>query len=317
MRPTARPLTRQIDLNLLELFDTIYQTRNLTACGQRLGLSQPAVSYGLAKLRETYGDPLFVRMQRGVVPTPFAEQLSIPVASALQTVRTTIERTEFNPRDANRSFRIAMSDAGERYFLPKLLAYLGDHAPGITVESLSADLRELGEGLASGDIDMAMGFIPGLGKQVHQQTLFPEHFVYVRRKSRATQGMPLTLSQLRNSRHILAAPPATHHLAAVEGVLLSRAVRAEIALRVRSFLSVLPIVADTNLIAPVPSNFGRLAVRESNLEICESPVKFPVFDLNMYWHHRYHADPALTWLRESLVELFGSKEGKRGRKGAV
>jgi hypothetical protein len=110
MQAQGKPLTHQIDLNLLELFDTVFRTRNLTATGVRLGLSQPAVSYGLAKLRESYGDALFVRMQRGVQPTPFAEQLAQPVAAALHIVRGTVQKTAFVPVQATRTFRIAMTD---------------------------------------------------------------------------------------------------------------------------------------------------------------------------------------------------------------
>src|SRR5664280_3791170 len=109
MHPQGHPLSRQIDLNLLELFDITFRTRNLTATGVRLGLSQPAVSYGLAKLRRMYGDALFVRMQRGVQPTPIAVRLAAPIAAALQIVRGTTKKVEFVPSQARHTFRIAMS----------------------------------------------------------------------------------------------------------------------------------------------------------------------------------------------------------------
>ena len=137
MQAQSKPLTHQIDLNLLELFETIFRTKNLTAAGMRLGLSQPAVSYGLAKLRDAYGDALFVRMQRGVQPTPFAEQLAQPVAAALHIVRGTIKKTVFEPARATRSFRVAMTDIGERYFMPRLSKSLMKEAPNVTMEALS------------------------------------------------------------------------------------------------------------------------------------------------------------------------------------
>lgn len=93
----ARPLSRQVDLNLLELFETIYRTRNLTAAGSQLGLTQSAVSRALGRLREMYGDALFVRQQRGVAPTPYADSLAAPITSALETLRATLNRLTFDP----------------------------------------------------------------------------------------------------------------------------------------------------------------------------------------------------------------------------
>lgn len=308
MHAQGRPLTRQIDLNLLELFDTVFKTRNLTASGARLGLSQPAVSYGLAKLREMYGDALFVRMQRGVQPTPFAEQLAEPVAAALQIVRGTIEKTTFAPAEAQRIFRVAMTDIGERFFLPRLSQRLAAEAPGVVIETLSPRLAELSDGLASGDIDLAIGFIPGLGKQVYEQPLFHEHFVYLMRSGHPASRGTLTMNRLRNLRHVVASAPGTQHLAAVEKVLRSPRVRAHIALRVRSFLCVGPIVADTDLVSPVPSNLALLVSRGLKLKMCPPPIKFPPFDISTYWHRRFHQDPGLLWLRTMLVELFSDSK---------
>jgi len=307
MHLQGRPLTRQIDLNLLELFDTVYRMRNLTATGVRLGLSQPAVSHGLAKLREMYGDPLFIRMQRGVAPTPFAEQLAEPVATALRIVRATIEKPGFVPARESRRFRVAMTDIGERYFLPRLGQWLATEAPGITIETLSPGSDELSDGLASGDIDLAVGFIPQLGKQVHQQTLFVERFVYLMRNGHPAREGKLGLAHVRQLRHIVACPPGTHHLAAVEKVLTQPKVRANISMRVQSFLSIGPIVAGTDLVSPVPSNLAALLAQNLDLHCCPPPIRFPSFDVCSYWHRRVHQDPGSIWLRGAFAALFSDR----------
>jgi DNA-binding transcriptional LysR family regulator len=307
MHPQGHPLTRQIDLNLLELFDITFRTRNLTATSVRLGLSQPAVSYGLAKLRKMYGDALFVRMQRGVQPTPIAVQLAGPIALALQTVRSTIKKVEFVPSEARRTFRVAMSDIGERYFLPRLARRLGVEAPHVTVETLSPGLAELTEGLVAGDIDLAIGFIPGMGKQMHGEGLFSEQFVYLMRNGHPAAENDLTAARIRNLRHVVAGPPGTRHLHAVEKVLTSPQVRAEIALHVRSFLCVGPILADSDLVGLVPSNLAALVANNLNLCVRRPKLKFPAFDIRMYWHRRFHQDPASGWLRKTVSDLFGSK----------
>lgn len=315
MHASGKPLTRQIDLNLLELFDTVYRLRNLTAAGKRLGLSQPAVSYGIARLREMYNDALFVRTQRGVQPTSFAERLAGPVAEALQIVRGTIAEAAFEPATARRTFRIAMADIGERLFLPHLTRWLAQHAPEATVETLSPSLAELAEGLASGDIDVALGFTPGLGKQVHQKLLFTEQFVYLVRKDHPQAGGGLSLAQIRRLPHVIASPPGTDHAATVEKALASPRLRVHVALRVRSFLSLAPIVAGTDLVAPVPANLAREVARHLNLRIYTPPARFPGFEVCMYWHQRFHQDPASVWLRQGLTELF--LKGRAFRQGAA
>jgi DNA-binding transcriptional LysR family regulator len=306
MHPQGRPLSRQIDLNLLELFDITFRTRNLTATSVRLGLSQPAVSYGLSKLRKMYGDALFVRMQRGVQPTPIAMQLAGPIAAAMQIMRSTIKKVEFVPSEARRTFRVAMSDIGERYFLPRLAQRLSVDAPHVTVETLSPGLAELTDGLASGDIDLAIGFIPGMGKQIHEEVLFSEQFVYLMRNGHPAAQDDLTVARIRKLRHVVAGPPGTRHLHAVEKVLTSPQVRCEIVLHVTSFLCVGSILADTDLVALVPSNLAALVANNLNLCVCRPKLKFPAFDICMYWHRRLHQDPASGWLRKTVFGLFGS-----------
>lgn len=305
MHPQGRPLSRLIDLNLLELFDITFKTRNLTATGARLGLSQPAVSYGLSRLRKMYGDPLFVRMQRGVQPTTVAIQLAGPIASALQTIRGTIEKIDFMPHEARRTFRVAMSDIGERYFLPRLARKLSAEAPYVTVETLSPGLAELAGGLASGEIDLAIGFIPGMGKLIAERKLFSEQFVYLMRNGHPAANEALTAARIRNLRHVVASPPGTRHLYAVEKVLTSPQVRSEVALHVRSFLCLGPIIAETDLVALVPSNLAALVASNLDLCVCRPKVKFPAFDVSMYWHRRFDQDPASKWLRDTTFDLFG------------
>lgn len=304
MRAIGKPLSRRIDLNLLELFDTVYRLRNLTAAGRRLGLSQSAISHGLAKLRDAYADPLFVRTQRGVQPTPFADGLAEPVAGALEIVRSTLVQPVFEPAQAQRVFRIAMTDVGERMFLPHLVGWLARQGPGLRLETSAPGVAELYEALGNGAIDLAIGLIPGMGKQVRQRLLFHERFVYMMRRGHPEHASVLSLEQLQRLPHAIADPQGNDHAIAVEKVLAEAGVKANIVLRVRSFLGLAAIVADTELIAPVPSNLGRTMAGSRQLEICEPPMSVPGFDVSVYWHQRFHHDPASVWLRDGLAVLF-------------
>ncbi len=302
--PPGKPLTRQVDLNLLELFNTVYLTRNLTEAGQRLGLSQSAVSHNLGRLRRAYGDELFVRLPRGVQPTPFADGLAEPLRVALDIVRDTLGRAPFMPERSERLFHLAMSDIGERLCLPRLLEHLATVAPGVVIRTSSPDLALLADGLAGGAIDLAVGYMPGLGKRFRQQRLFSERFVYVADANHPHMAEPPTLARMRSLRHVVACPPGTHHAAAVEEVLTSERVRAPIALRVGSFLSVAPILAGSELVALLPSNLARVVGPRLGLRTQEPRVAFPGFEVSMYWHPRYHREPGHAWLRGLLHDQF-------------
>lgn len=310
--PFEKSLTRQLDLNLLELFDTVYKAGSLTAAGERLGLSQPAVSYGLGRLREMYGDPLFLRVQRGVVPTAFAQGLAGTVDTALRMLRGTLNKPTFEPAVAQRVFRVVMSDIGERYFLPRLSAAMQAHSPGVSIQTLSLGSQEMAEGLAAGSIDLAIGFIPSLDKQFHQQVLFVERFVYLMRKGHEALRGPLTLRRMQQLRHIVGGPPGMHHRTVVEKVLLSPQVRAQIVLRPQNFLAIGPIVAESDLVALVPSNLAQVLTRTLEVKTARAPVEVPPFNISLYWHARMDHDPASTWLRAAFTQLFAETADPTG-----
>lgn len=306
---TKDPLPRNLDVTLLELFECIRRTKNLSLAGQQMGLSQPAVSRAVARLREMYGDALFIRRPRGVEPTPFAEALAAPVASALQTLRSTFSRPSFEPKTESRRFRIAMSDIGERLFLPRLLEAISHSAPHVAVEAVSPALGQLEESLASGQVDLAVGYLGGLGKQFHRRKLFRERFVYIAREGHPELHGALKREQLRSIPHVVAGPSGMQHAIAVEKVLSGPRVKARTALRVHSFLCVGPVVAGTTLIGAVPSNLAAVVAGHMRLQVIESPVQFPGFDVEMAWHQRFHREPGIEWLREAFVALFSGGLG--------
>ena len=294
----------RVGLQLIELFDSVYRTRNLTLSGTQLGLSQPAVSRALARLREAYDDPLFIRQQRGVQPTPFADHLAQPLAAALAIVQGTIERPTFSPATDARHFRIAMTDIGERYLLPRLLNHLAQAAPRVSVETLAPDRLELQAGLASGDIDLAVSFLPTLGKQIRQVRLLRERFVYLARDKHPVVRGKLTREMLRGLPHVIVSTPGTRHAAEVEHALTGSRFRVPVALRVRSFLSVGPIVASSDLIAAVPGKLAEMVAASLKLQRIDPPLQFPGFDVALAWNQRFHHEPASEWMRARFLELF-------------
>ncbi|PUE56542.1 LysR family transcriptional regulator [Limnohabitans sp. Rim8] len=302
----TRSLSRQVDLNLLDLFETIYQTRNLTTAGSRLGLTQSAVSRALGRLREMYGDALFVRQQRGVAPTPYADDLAAPITAALNMLRATLRPPTFDHEQQSHTFRIAMSDVGERIFLPKLLEFLTETAPNVVIEAVSTSQEKLQEGLNSGQIHLAVGFFGALSKQVRHKRLFREQFVYIAREDHPLVKGNLFREQLRDLRHIVGGPDGMLHATTVLKVLSSNRVKAPVVSRVHSLLCVAPIVTTSDMVGILPSNLANVVAGNMPLQIIKPPIQFPGFDLTMIWHDRFHRDPSNAWLRETFTNLFES-----------
>lgn len=300
----ASRVSRRLDLDLLELFETVFRTSNLTAAGEKLGLSQPAVSRGLARLREVYDDQLFVRQPRGVQPTPFAQQLVAPVAAALDIVRRTIEKPSFVPSEEHRCFNLAMSDMGEHHFMPRLIRHLSRVAPHVGAKVVSPDRAAFVAGLASGDIDLGVGYFPDLGRQVRVKRLFTERFVYIARRDHPAVHGKIGIADLKHLQHVIANPPGTQHAATVQRVLLGPRIRAPIMHELRSFLGVGPVVSESDLVSVVPLNLATLVADHLQLQIVPPPVRFPGFDVSMVWHQRFDREEGHAWLRSVFVGLF-------------
>jgi len=175
-----------IDLNLLRVFDAVYRERNVSRAAEALGLTQPAVSHGLTRLRLLLADQLFTRAAGGVAPTPRAERLASAVRSAMATLQEALAEPErFDPLASRKTFRIHMSDIGESRFLPPLMARLGVHAPGVRLATLPLPAAEIGAALDSGRIDFAFGFLPTVKDTQRAHLLNDRYIVMVR------EGHPL------------------------------------------------------------------------------------------------------------------------------
>ncbi len=294
---------RRLDLNLLVVFDTVYRTRNLTAAGGALALSQPAMSHALRRLRDALKDPVFVRLRRGLEPTPFADQLASPVAHALGELRRALDKSQFAPSISTRTFRIAMTDIGEQVFLPSLGRYFGTVAPRASLQTSQIPVKDLREAMADGQVDIAMGFIPQLGAGFCQQLLFKDHYVCMARNRHPHISAPLTLEKYRRASHAVVSSEGTGHGEVIERVLQAKQVGARVSLRVSHFVTVPTIVARTDLAVVLPWNLAR-SFQFLKVKLFPLPFDLPDFDINQYWHERYHFDPAGQWLRKSVAELF-------------
>jgi DNA-binding transcriptional LysR family regulator len=296
-----------LDLNLLRAFDAIASAGSVTVAGANIGLSQPAMSNALARLRELFGDPLFVRTPRGMRPTPFAQQLAQPVRDALRLIQGALQQhAGFDPRSSGNTFRLSMTDIGEMVFLPGLLARVKRDAPGVKIEVARIPIKDVHAALEAGEIDLAVGFLPGLTTGVLRQPLFREHYVCMMRAGHPLAGAKISVKQFREAAHVLVSYAGTGHQV-IEETFVKEGLTERIAARVPDFLVVPMILDRTDLIVTVPSRVAAVFAQLGNVKVLKLPVNIPSFEVRLHWHRRFHQDPANRWLREAMTELYAER----------
>lgn len=298
---------RAFDLNLLVTFDAIDRERSVNGAAARLGLSQPAMSYTLSKLRRQFGDQLFVRTSHGMLPTPLSERLRDPVRRTLATVRDEVlAPQEFDPRASTRTFVFCMSDVGETVFLPILVNHLQRVAPGINVRTLNLPRATVAEALHSGDADLAVGYFPELLKGgIFQQLLFRHTYLCMVRRDHPTVRDTLTPKQFVALPHLLVGPEGKSH-EVFERDLVRLGVRRRILARVNNFLAALPLIEHSDMIVTVPHAIGAMFAERHNLKVLAPPFKTAPIVIRQHWQRRFQSDPAHRWMRQLIYELFGA-----------
>ncbi|MFP6562476.1 LysR family transcriptional regulator [Paraburkholderia sp. B3] len=289
---------RTMDLNLLKALDALLDERNVTRAAARLSLTQPAVSGMLTRLRERFGDPLFVRTQRGIVPTARALELAVPVKQILSEIEGLLRPAAFNPVTASMVLTIAATDYALRAVVAPFLSVLRREAPGIRVAVLPVQDARLHAQLERGEIDLALVTLESTAADLHARRLFEERYICIMRADHpgAAKGR-LTLDRFCALDHAL----VSYTGGSFEGVTdeaLARLGRARrVTLSVTSFLVLPEILRQSDLIAVVP---GRLTSHADGLVQFEPPLDIPGFTKYAVWHERRHHDAGHRWVRELL-----------------
>jgi DNA-binding transcriptional LysR family regulator len=291
----------KVDLNLFIVFDAIYTEANLTRAGQIVGITQPAVSNALARLRETFNDPLFVRTAQGMVPTPMAQNIIGPVRNALSLLRVSVQESRtFNPLKAGKNYRISMTDLTEAVILPALFQRLKRLAPGVTIESFLAKRRETTKELAAGRLDFAVDAPLNTDPQVRHVKLMEDRYVCVMRKAHPLAGKgALRLDDYLAQSHIHISSRRSG-LGQVDLALGKMGIQRKVALRSQHYLMAIQVLQHTDMVMTVPERFAR----HNELHHAHLPVAdVPPVETHLYWHESTDQDPANRWMREQLIEL--------------
>ncbi len=294
----------RLDLNLLEVFHQLLLERRVSRVAQQLGVSQPAVSNALARLRKLLGDELFVRTPRGMEPTPYAQQLGESVGQALVQIRSALQqRSRFDAGSSERTFTVAMTDIGEIYFLPALLAHLRQAAPGVRLSTVR-NTATLKDDLADGRVDLAIGLLPGLQAGFFQQRLFSQRYVCLMRQGHPLAGKRMGLKDFSAAEHVVVVAAGTGHHEA-DDWLARQGIARDARLVVPHFVAIGHILQASDLIATVPERLAQRMTEPFGLLSRKHPAELPEVAIHAFWHARFHRDPANQWLRGVFFDRFG------------
>jgi len=296
-----------IEIRLLAVFDAVLRERSVTLAAETLGITQPAISQSLRRLRAHLGDPLFVRTPHGMEPTPRALELAEPIGAMLRIARERLGTPgRFDPARSERVFAFFSSDAGTVVFLPALAERLRAIAPLTRIRVVPVMPRRFPEGLQSGEADLALGSFPDLGAGIFQQRLYEDSYVCVVRGDHPRFGRRITRQQFLDAQHIVVTAEGTGHgHAAVERLLTEHLAPGRIAVRVASFLAAPVIVARSDYVLTIPARVARAFAEPMRLRVLGPPIDLPRFEVRQYWHERFHHDAANRWFRELVRAAFG------------
>lgn len=292
-----------IDLNLLVVFDALMTHRQVTRAGQQLGLSQPATSNALARLRKLLNDDLFVRSAGGLQPTPQALALAKQLQPALGQIQGALSAQEsFNPASSEVTFRIGMSDYVEFTLLPALLKQVQQVAPGVSFQIRSGDRTQQLNMLDRGELDLLCGLFPEKVSAHRQKRLFAETFVCVCRHDHPWIRGSLSLEEYVAADHLLVSVKEDRK-GRIDYLLAKQDLRRHIAVSVPHFLVAPALIAQTDLVTTMAARVAAVFSDIYRLQVLSLPVTVKGFEVSMRWHKSNDETPAQHWLRAVISEV--------------
>lgn len=295
---------KEIDLNLLLVFDRLLAERRVSKVAESLGMTQPGVSNALKRMRVLLGDELFVRTARGMEPTPYALGLAEPIGYALSTIHDAFnEVAHFEPATSDRKFTLGITDIGEMYFLPRLMTVLRQHAPGVTLSTVRNTAVNLQDEMEAGHVDLAIGLLPQLKTGYFQRRLFRQRYVCMFRQGHALDKASMTVEEFGDADHVSVVSAGTGH--AIADLAIERqGIKRKIGLTVPHFVAVGHILSNSTLIATVPERYAMACVEPFKLRYIPHPLELPEININVFWHAKFNKDPASQWLRSLIFDNF-------------
>jgi DNA-binding transcriptional LysR family regulator len=296
---------RSVDFRLLLAFDALITERHVSRAAAAVGLSQPAMSHALAKLRQQFDDPLLTRTSTGFEPTPKALELIEPVREAIRQVdRLFSEGSTFDPRTSSDAFAVRMGDLNEVLFLPQLLHMLQERAPHMTLTVAHLSPSETIRALEASTIDFAVSALIKHSKSVRSIELAKDRMVCVMRKGHPAADSRLTMRDFLSLRHLRIVQSAGD-VRFVEEALSRKGLRRRVMATTPHWLAASYMVERSDLVTALPESMMRRLNRDGRFVVRPLPVGGNEFSWRLYWHRRYDARPAHRWIRELFEAAAG------------
>jgi len=302
---------RGVDLNLLVIFDALYNEGSQSRAGAKLGMSQPAMSNSLGRLRSLFNDKLFIRTPSGMVPTVQAHALAESVREALGIISSAVDLAkrgrDFHYATSNRSVVMSVEDIGEAIVLPRFIAWLTTHAPCMNLSiHRNASGRQLSRKLADGSIELALHDGIGIDPALKLRRILNQDFVSLVRKGHKGIGSTISLSQYVATPHVIYGRVAKNAMAAslIDNALRKLGLSRHIAVLAPSFLSMPLIIKSTDYICTLPRRIANEYAEGFGMKVLELPLEIPALPLYLIWGEKFDRDPGHIWVRDSIAKLF-------------
>ena len=287
-----------MDLNLLPIFTAIYQTKGVGAAAAQLKVSQPSVSGALTRLRKQFNDPLFIKTGRGMEPTPRAHQIAGSVQAILGVVTDELLNTErFDPMQTEREFRLAVTDLAEPWILAAVVNAFAIQAPHTRIVSVVRRSSELEYALATGEIDIAIGYLPELcSANIMSTSLVAFTFSSFVRSGHPLGGRTISMEEYSDVGQI-AVESENRNVEPFAKFLMQKGIRRRIVVTTSHFLSVPVTLVNTDLMATLPTSTDGKWLFSGKVEPVFLPFEVPIGLVKMYWHRALHHSTRHAWVR--------------------
>lgn len=295
-------MANNIDYNLFQVLQAIYQQGSVSKAAEKLFLSQPAISHALARLRDTLNDPLFVRYGRKMVPTERCECIYPKIAAGLGALNSTLElQQHWDVSSVVRTFNVGFRDILEALYFPKLIAHLQTHAPGIRISSRSLPNHAIPAALQNGELVLAMDTLFATPDFIANRHLVDDEFVMLCR-----EGHPIIndchLEAYKQWPHVVAALKDTD-INLVDNALTGQQMYRNVVLRCENFYGAVQVVCNSDLIMTIPRIAAAQFVRDLPVVTLTLPLALPSLSVHLYWWNAVESDPAVMWLKEQICAV--------------
>jgi DNA-binding transcriptional LysR family regulator len=299
---------RAVDLNLLVVLVALLEERNVTRAAMRLGMSQPATSRALARLRVLFADALLVDGPGGYLLTARAEEMQPLLHGTLGGVRQLLEGRAFDPQKATGLVRLLMIDLEAAVLAPRLINILAEQAPLLDLEVVPPGSQPLAS-LTASEVDAIIGVVEAAPAGIQKRTLYQDEFVTLMRHAHPAASQTLTLDRYVKLEHIVVSITGTGR-AWVDEVLAREGLARRVKVRVPSFFAALEIAARSDLIMTLPASLARTAAGMGRFAVASPPLKLGSFAMSLAWHARHQDDARHSWLRKAIVSALAEPDAR-------